>query len=111
MTKKINLFNKKEIDENHILFQDPIEADLVHQFILEHIDFDLPGVIWTSIDSSFAEIWNNQLGVGRYFYCDEIEKSVTDDLLSKNIFFPEGYIRQIVKLMLEYIEKNGGFME
>lgn len=65
--KMFDLHTKKETTDNS-RYQNEIKSNLVKEYVLQNIDFPLSDEYWLEIDNSFAQIWNNQLGIGGYFY-------------------------------------------
>ncbi|MBX2964580.1 MAG: hypothetical protein KF845_00440 [Cyclobacteriaceae bacterium] len=91
--------------------QKRIDEVAVKNYVFQHIDFELTNEYWDEIDSEFAEIWNNKIGVGGYFYWDEISKDIYNALQEKKMLISYDRVDCIVNLMLTYIEDTGGFMD
>lgn len=108
--KLIDIHTKKKIEDNSH-YQQSISPSLVKKYIYENIDFELPENQWIDIDSSFSDIWNNKLGIGKEFYWDEISKKVFIQIRNKKILIEFERIDKIVTLMLTFIEENGGFLK
>jgi hypothetical protein len=108
--KMIDIHTKKNITDNSH-YSRSIDSDLVKKYVFDNLDFILPENYWLEIDSSFSNVWNNAIGVGGYFYFDEISSQVFEQMQIKKIFIEYPRVDKIVNLMLTYIEDNGGFME
>lgn len=92
-------------------YKTEIQSQLVKEYVLINIDFPLTDEYWIAIDKSFAEIWNNKLGIGGYFYWDEISKQIYSDLHNQKILIEFERLDRIVNFILTYIENTGGFLE
>lgn len=108
-TNVIDIHTKKKTEDNS-RYQKSINSEAVKDYVFQNIDFELPEDYWLEIDSSFADVWNNKLGIGKDFYWDEISTQVFNQIQSKKIFIEFQRIDRIVNLMLTFIEKNGGFL-
>ena len=107
--KVIDLHTKKETDSS---FQGKhIDNTAVKSYVLKKIDFPLTDEQWASIDSAFAEIWNNKLGRGAEFYWDEIPPQVFEALKQQKVLISFDRVVIVVDLILTFIEKTGGFLE
>jgi len=108
---EIDIFRKKEIPEGVNPYEKKINSIEVFDYIKSHIEFDLTEKTWIYIDTIFSEIWNAKIGLGGSFYWDEIEEELLLEFKKHRILIPDNYIRTVVQLILEYIEKIGGILE
>ncbi len=108
--KIIDIHTKKETDGNSS-HKEEIKNNLVKDYVFQNIDFQLTDEYWDSIDESFAEIWNNKLGRGGYFYWDEISDQIFSILQNQKKLMEYSRVDKIVTLILTYIENDGGFLE
>ena len=76
-----------------------------------HIEFELVDSQWKIIDEYFGEYWNNKIGIGGYFYWDEVVDYVYEGLINENMLISKARVEEIVNLMLTKIENDGGFMD
>jgi hypothetical protein len=88
-----------------------IDPEKVKENVYNRIDFDLPLWIWEKIDSAFAECWNNEIGIRGYVYVNQIEKYIYNTLKKENILLDYQRVKRIVKIIFDYIEMSGGFLE
>lgn len=108
---RIDIFRNKEIPEGENPYERDIDSIKVYNYIKSQIELNLPLEIWRIIDKIFSEIWNSKIGIGGYFYWDEIENDVLFEFKKLRIMIPDNDIKMIVHTILEYIEQNGGFIE
>ena len=108
--KMVDIHTRKETDGNS-RYNNDINSELVKEYVLQNINFPLPDEYWLAISKIFGEIWNNKLGIGAYFYCDEISKQMFSNLQKHKVLIEFERLDKIVNLILTYIENNGGFME
>lgn len=107
--KMIDIHTGRETeDENR--YKRSIEGDQVYAYVLDQIDFPLPESHWRVIDHAFAEMWNNKVGIGGYFYWDEFTEYVYQETLKAKLLITHERIDLIVNLILTYIENSGGFL-
>lgn|SRR5690554_6723174 len=99
---------KKEVEGQ---YKNSIDRETVKNYIFQNIDFKLTTEMWEKIDNAFAEIWNNEIGIGGYFYWDEISASIYEDLKSQKILIQFERIDKITNLILNYIETTNGFLD
>ena len=108
---KIDLFRNKEIAGDENPYEKKINSNEVYDYVLAHIEFDLPLTTWKYIDKIFYEIWNSKIGIGGSFYWDEIETEVLLEFKKQRILLPDNYVKNVVHLILKYIEQVGGIIE
>ena len=105
-----DIHTRKETKDNS-RYQNEIQSNLVKEYVLQNINFPLTDKYWATIDKSFAEIWNNKLGIGGYFYWDEFSTQIYSELQNQKMLIEYERLDKIVNLMLTYIENNEGFLE
>ena len=66
---------------------------------------------WNSINEAFSDCWNNKLGIGGDFYCDEIVDFVYEKVRVQGQLLSYEKVNIIVNLMLTKIESDGGFLD
>lgn len=108
---KIDLFRNKEIPEGKNPYEKEINSIEVYDYIDSHIEFNLTRETWMCIDNIFSEIWNSRIGLGGSFYWNEIEDEVLFEFKKHRILMPDHYVKTIVHLILDYIQKIGGILE
>ena len=109
--KKIDIFRKDVIKDGEKRFSNPINAQIVQDYVTANIDFSLTEQQWLLIHEYFGECWNDKIGVGGEFYWDEISNYVYEKLVAGNQLIAEERVKVIVDLMLTKIQLDGGFME
>jgi len=88
-----------------------IDPQKVKNAVYNRINFELPENIWNKIDTAFAECWNEKIGIGGDVYENQIENYIAKKLKKENTIFDPEKTKQIVKIIYDYIEMTGGFME
>jgi hypothetical protein len=106
----IDLHSGKEIKEDSSPVR-AINAELVKDFVYEHVEFELPGIHWLEINDAFAEVWNNKIGLGNQFYWDDIVEQVFEQIQNKMLLIEYERVDRIITLILTYIEEHSGFSE
>ena len=105
-----DIHTKEEVT-NSDRYKNSINNGLVKEYVLQNIDFQLTDEFWDIIDSAFADIWNNKLGIGGFFYWEEITNEIFSKLQKKKMLIEFERIDKITNLILTYIENTGGFLE
>ncbi len=100
MTKTIQFAKSGEID-----------PEKVKNAVYNRIDFDLPEWLWVKIDNAFGECWNKEIGLRGWVHEGQMEKFIYKNLQDENIMFDYSKIEQIVKIIYDYIEMSGGFLD
>ncbi len=109
--KIIDIHTKKETT-NYFPYENGINKQRVKKYVLQNINFPKTDEYWNIIDNSFAEIWNNKLGIGGYFYCDEISKQINSILQQQKMLIEYERLDKIINLILTFFqENNGGFLK
>jgi len=108
--KRIDLHTKKVVPADEIRYTYSISGNLMKDYVCENIDFNLSDVEWKLIDKYFGEYWNNIIGIGGYFYWDEVTVFIHDNIMEEKQLISQERIKFVVELMLTKIEKDGGFL-
>ena len=109
--KRFYIHTGEQLNEGEEKNRSKISSNDMQQYIYEQIDFNLPLEHWDKLERSFADIWNNRLGIGGSFYWNSIAQQVYQDILKARILLTEQKVTFIVNLMLSKIEQDGGFLE
>lgn len=109
--KRIDIHTKSTLSDDEVRYNNRISSEEMKIHIFEEINFTLSDEQWALIDTHFANFWNNKVGIGGYFYWDEVSEYIFAKLKKENqlILFERTNI--IIELILSKIEKDGGFME
>ncbi len=91
----IQLFGKNQSNK--------IKSEEVYHYIIQNINFELPLEVWLPIDSAFAMVWNNKIGIGGYFYWDEFTKMIQESLFNQNILIPNDIVTQVTFLLFRQL--------
>ena len=100
MAKSVNLYNEGFIN-----------ADRIKEAVYNRIDFKLPEKHWNMISDAFADVWNNEIGLGNWVHEQQIERHIAGELKKKGILIEYNRIETIVKIMSDYIEMTGGYLD
>ena len=96
------------------LYDVPTEGEInslnAYEYFVRKMDTKIPDELWESINSAFAKVWNDKLGIGRHFYWDEIPLMVRNVLSEEKKLVPNDIIEKVTLLILEYIESNNGII-
>jgi hypothetical protein len=111
MMKRINIHTKKELKDDKPIFTKKISSTKMKEHVFESINFEISEFQWEMIEDFFADYWNNKLGIGGYFYWDEVSSYIYSKVIENKQLISEERIITIIEIMLTKIEKDGGFME
>lgn len=106
-----DIHTKKEIQDDDEKYDNSISPERMKIFVFNEIDFVLTDHQWYLIDGCFADYWNNKIGVGGYFYWDEVTNYIYSKFMEGKELIPYERVKLVVELMLGKIEKDGGFMD
>jgi len=110
-----NNINKPQSNEEscleELLGTKKIDSEEIKNYVFSHTENLLHEKHWELIDDEFADIWNNELGIGSAFYWDTIATDIIERIENKKIIVPHYIVREVVELILSRIKATGGFME
>jgi len=109
--KRIDIHTRKEINDEEMRSSESISPDEMKDYVYSQIDFMLSELQWTLIDEFFSDYWNNIIGIGGYFYHDEVSAYIFNKIIERKQLISKERITFIVELMLSKIEEDGGFIE
>lgn len=109
--KRIDIHTKKELKDDEIRYSNSISPKVMKIYVFNNIDFFLSDYQWSLIDEAFSDYWNNKIGIGGYFYWDEITDYVFNNIVEKQQLISRERIEFIIEMMLSKIEKDGGFLD
>jgi len=109
--KKIDFHTKDILQSGELKHNNPISSKKMKEYVFNKIDFKFSKYQWKIIDEHFADYWNNKIGIGGYFYYDEVVSFVYEKIIDEKLLISRKKIEFIVESMLTKIEKDGGFME
>ena len=79
-------------------------SEVMHNVVLNGIDFELPDNIWDAIDDAFGNYWNIEVGYGGWPDFNSAVRSISNWLLKEHIIFSLDKIATIVNVMFDWIE-------
>lgn len=85
-------------------FSEPI----IHQAVMNQIDFALPDWIWEHINEAFEHYWDDEIGVGGYFDYDTTFNSIRKQLIDAHIFYPDHLLFRVIEAIYNFIDKIPG---
>lgn len=85
-----------------------IDPYMLIEVVYNEIDFDLDLETWFKIDEGFDICWNEEIGINNWVIERQIQKSVNNYLIKKEIIFDFEKLAIIIGIMLNYIKKTGG---
>ena len=100
MAKSVNLYNDGYIS-----------AGRVKEAVYNRIDFHLPEKYWNVISDAFADVWNDEIGLGNWVHEEQIERYIAKAVKKKGLLIEYGRIETIVKIITDYIEMTGGYLD
>ena len=92
--------------------EDAFSEPVLHQVVLNHIDFELPDSIWEKINEGFAYYWDEEVGFGNYVVFEEACLFIQKHLNCSGILLPYDKIGIIMEILFDFIEKiPGAFLD
>ena len=92
--------------------EDAFSEPVLHQVVLNHIDFELPDSIWEKINEGFAYYWDEKVGFGNYVYFEEACLFIQKHLICSGILLPYDKIGIIMEILFDFIKKiPGAFLD
>lgn len=89
-------------------FSEPV----LHQVVLNEIDFELPDAIWDEINEGFAYYWDEEVGFGNDVYFENACLSIQKHLNCSGILFPYEKIEIIMEILFDFIAQiPGAFLD
>lgn len=109
--RRIDIHTGDELNNDEHRYNNNIKADIIKSHVFNTIDFSISEAQWETINAAFSEYWNNIIGIGGYFYWDEVATFIFNRTKEKNQLISFDRVETIVNLMLTKIENDGGFMD
>ncbi len=81
---------------------------VIYDVLKQRLDFSLSEDMWYEINEAFGNYWNNEVGVGNFFDCDSMFRSIKHRLISKQIVFPDYQLYRIVNEIYDFIDTIPG---
>ena len=101
--------NKKFISP---LMENAFSEPVLHQVVLNQIDFELPDFIWEEINEGFANYWNEEVGFGNYVYFEDACLFIQRHINCAGILLPYDKIEKIMEILFDFIAKiPGAFLD
>ena len=108
-TDSMNTTNKKLISP---FTEDAFSEPVLHQVVLNQIDFALPDFIWEEINEGFEHYWDEEVGLGNYVYFEDACLSIQKHLNCAGILLPYDKIETIMEILFDFIAKiPGAFLD
>lgn len=89
---------------------DAFTPKMMHQVVLQKVNFELPDHVWEAIDEAFAHYWNEEAGFGGWVDVFSAVEAINNGLISEQIIFPIDKVVQIVEIMFDWIELVPGVL-
>lgn len=88
--------------------EDAFSEPVLHEVVMENVDFTLTDSQWIAINDVFAECWNEHIGVGSDVYANDIIGYVQDGLKEQDMLIPDEHVVKIVNVILDFLSKVPG---
>ena len=85
-------------------FSEPV----IHQAVMNQIDFSLPDMIWEQINDAFEHYWDDEIGVGGCFDYNSMFFSIKKQLIAANIIYPNHLLFRVIEAIYNYIDTIPG---
>lgn len=64
--------------------------------------------LWEAFDDAFTDYWDKELGIGTWFYFDQMAPFIYEKMKEKRILVSYEYIEKMSKIVLDFIEQIPG---
>lgn len=85
------------------LQEDAFSERVLHQVVLNQIDFKLSDDLWYVINDAFSNYWNNEVGMGNYFDNESLFYSIKKWINERNYMISDEHLFQIVETITTFI--------
>ena len=88
--------------------EDAFTPEVLKMVIENDLGHEIEPHFWKAFDDAFAECWDHELGVGTWFYYDQMAPSIYEKIKAKKILVSYEYIEKMCKIVLDFIEQIPG---
>ena len=87
---------------------DAFTPEVLKMVIENHLGTELQPILWEAFDDAFTDYWDKELGVGTWFYFDQMAPFIYEKMKEKRILVSYEYIEKMCKIVLDFIEQIPG---
>lgn len=88
--------------------EDAFTPEVLKMVIEDHLGTELQPILWEAFDDAFTDYWDKELGVGTWFYFDQMAPFIYEKMKEKRILVSYEYIEKMCKIVLDFIEQIPG---
>ena len=85
------------------LQEDAFSEDVLHDVVINIIDFYLPYDIWEMINDAFSYYWNEEAGLNEVVSEDGMFYSIRKQLIDNRVFFPDQNLYSVISAIWDFI--------
>ena len=82
--------------------------EVLHEVANQSLGFFLPQEMWSYIESAFAYYWDEEVGFNGVTCEDYMFLSIQQQLIDKNIFFPDELLSKVVTSIYDFMMEIPG---
>ena len=90
------------------MMEDAFTPEVLKMVIENDLGHELQPNIWKAFDDAFTDYWDKELGVGTWFYYDQMAPFIHEKMKEKRILVSYEYIEKMCKIVLDFIEQIPG---
>ena len=88
--------------------EDAFTPEVLKMVIEDRLGSELQPILWEAFDDAFTDYWDKELGVGTWFYFDQMAPFIYEKMKEKRILVSYECIEKMCKIVLDFIEQIPG---
>lgn len=90
------------------MMEDAFTPEVLKMVIENDLGHEIEPHFWKAFDDAFTDYWDKELGVGTWFYFDQMAPFIYEKMKEKRILVSYEYIEKMCKIVLDFIEQIPG---
>jgi hypothetical protein len=90
------------------LQEDAFSEQVLHEVANQQLGFFIPYETWEMINEAFSYYWDEFVGLGGLISNDEMFLCIRQQLIERNVLFPDDSLQEIVYAIYDFIERIPG---
>ena len=88
--------------------EDAFTPEVLRMVVEDNLGSEFRPYLWEAFDEAFTDYWDNELGVGTWFYYDQMAPFIYEKIKERRILVSYEYIEKMCKIVLDFIEQIPG---
>ena len=88
--------------------EDAFTPEVLKMVIEDRLGSELQPILLEAFDDAFTDYWDKELGVGTWFYFDQMPPFIYEKMKEKRILVSYECIEKMCKIVLDFIEQIPG---